>query len=324
VSNVAVLFPGQGAQSVGMARDVAQAFSAAGEVFRQANEALGLELDAICFEGPQQKLDRTDICQPAILASSVAVLRAIEQVVGPLKGLDVVGSAGLSLGEYTALVAAGALEFEDGLRLVQRRGQCMQQACELRAGTMYSILGLEDDVVEDACAEARQKAAGGVWPANYNCPGQLVISGEQSAAALAAELCRDRGARRVVELNVGGAFHSGLMQPAAEKLAPELDQSDFKEPVFPVVANVTARPVRATREIRALLSRQITSPVRWADSMRYLIGLGAEEFYEIGPGRVLCGLLRRIAPALRCTPVGTAQAVRAAAVKLKDAARHQA
>ena len=297
----ALLFPGQGAQAVGMARDLTEAYGAAREAFDTASRETGLELARLCFEGPLEELSRSDVAQPAILTASIATLRAMAQAAGT--PLVPAATAGLSLGEYSALVAADALDFEEAVRLVLHRGRYMQEACEARAGAMYSIIGLEDAQVEQACKEARSRTGGGVWPANYNCPGQVVISGEQGPAQVAAEICAGMGSRRPMRLNVAGAFHTPLMQPAADRLAPELEQAPIRKPACPVVANVTGRPMNDPEEIRGLLIRQITSPVRWLDSMRWLIGQGVTEFYEVGPGHVLQGLLKRTDPTRACKPV---------------------
>ncbi|MGD2173852.1 MAG: ACP S-malonyltransferase [Candidatus Brocadiaceae bacterium] len=302
MTKTALLFPGQGAQAVGMGREIAQAWSVAAETFRLASELLDLDLEQLCFEGPPEALSASDIAQPAILTVSVATLRALQQ---DGQAPDVAGAAGLSLGEYSALVAAGALEFEEAVRLVRHRGLYMQEACEANPGTMYSILGLQDAEVERACEEARRRTGGRVWPANYNCPGQVVLSGEEDAAACAAEICNSVGARRAIELDVAGAFHTPLMRPAAEKLAAHLAAVEIRKPRFPVVANVTASPTDEPDEIRGLLLRQVTSPVRWADSMRWLIAQDVQSCSEIGPGRVLQGLLRRIDSSLDCQTVNT-------------------
>jgi [acyl-carrier-protein] S-malonyltransferase len=247
------------------------------------------------------------MAQPAILTASVAALHALREAAGDLP--PVAAGAGLSLGEYSALVAAEALAFRQAVKLVRARGQFMQEACEENPGTMYSILGMDDESVEQACADAGE----GVWPANYNCPGQLVISGRKSAAARAARLCEERGARRAIQLKVAGAFHTPLMQSAAERLAPELERTDFTEPHFPVVANVTAGPVREPDKIRRLLVEQVVSPVRWADGMRRVISQGVDEFYEVGPGNVLQGLLRRIDRDQACRSVSDPEQVRSIA-----------
>jgi len=307
----ALLFPGQGAQTIGMGRALAEAFPVARETFRAANAALGFELDRLCFEGPIEDLSRSDNAQPAILTASVAALRALERACAPLP--PPAGGAGLSLGEYTALTAAGAIEFEQAVRLVRARGRFMQEACEAAPGAMYSIIGLEDSLVEQACDEARRETGAGVWPANYNSPGQLVISGEEQPAMLAAQKCTETGARRAIRLKVAGAFHCPLMRPAARKLRAELALVDLRRPAFPVVANVTGLPAREPDEIRDLLVRQVTEPVRWVQCVRWLIGRRVGQFYEVGPGRVLQGLLRRIDPSKRCATVNDAEAVKACA-----------
>lgn len=288
---------------------MAARFEEAAEVFERANEVLGFDLKSVCLGGPEEELNRTDISQPAILTTSWAVLRVIENRVVPVSDLGVVGAAGLSLGEYSALVAAGSLEFADALRLVRRRGQYMQEACDATPGTMYSVIGLDDETVEKACEEVLRETGGGVWPANYNCPGQVVISGQCQSVERAAALCEERGARRAVRLSVAGAFHTELMQPAADKLAADLEQTEFARPSFPVVANAVARPAEGPEEVPELLARQMSSPVHWTASMRWLIDRGAERFYEIGPGRVLRGLLRRIDRGAECTSVGSANDV---------------
>lgn len=299
-----LLFPGQGAQYVGMSRDVAERYESAAEVFATASAAIGVDMERLCFEGPQEELARTDLCQPAILTVSVAVLRAIEQALK--RPVRAPAAAGLSLGEYSALVAAGALDFAGAVRLVLCRGAYMQEACEARPGTMFSILGLEDAQVEGICRKVREEEGGQVWPANYNSPGQVVISGERGAAERAAAACTEMGARRAIELKVAGAFHSPLMQPAAEKLAGELKRTEFRSPAFPVVANTTAQPMGSPEEIRCLLARQVSSPTRWAQSMRWCTSQGCGEFLEVGPGRVLQGLLRKLDPKRNCLSVGSA------------------
>ena len=286
-----------------MGHDVAAEYPAAGEAFAVASGAIGLDLYRVCFEGPEEDLARTDICQPAILTTSVALLRAIEQAAGHPPQAD--AAAGLSLGEYTALVAAGALEFADAVRLVHHRGTYMQEACEARAGTMFSIIGMQDVHVEEACQLVREEEGGEVWPANYNSPGQVVISGETAAAESAADHCTRMGARRVIRLKVAGAFHSPLMQPAAQRLAKELQRTAFRAPAMPVVANTTGEPVTSPDEIRHQLTLQLTSATRWAQSMKWCIAHGYEEFMEIGPGRVLRGLLKKIDPGRVCAAIGT-------------------
>jgi [acyl-carrier-protein] S-malonyltransferase len=308
MSNVAFMYPGQGAQAVGMGRDLVENFAAAREIFAAANTALGIELDKLCFEGPIEKLSRSDITQPAILTTSIAAMRSMQEA-GELP--DPAVTAGHSLGEYTALVGAGMMEFHDAVRLVRARGQFMQEACDAAPGTMYAIIGLEDEPVEQACEQARDERDGGVWPANYNSPGQVVISGEAAPAARAAELCQDMGARRALPLKVAGAFHTPLMRPAADKLQKELAQVPMHEPACPVVANVTGKPVTDPDTMRQLLLKQVTHPVRWTAVMQQCLEDGVERFIEIGPGKVLSGLLRRIDRNAGCERVGTAEDVKA-------------
>jgi len=316
MNEIGLLFPGQGAQKVGMGKALAEASAAAREVFDAANDELGFELDRICFEGPAEELDRSDVAQPAILTISVAALRAMAEAAGAEP--PAAAAAGLSLGEYTALVAAGALDLRQAVRLVRERGRFMQEACEANPGTMFSIIALSDKQVEGACREACQKTGGRAWPANYNSPGQVVISGEREPAAAAAELCKEMGARKVVELKVAGAFHTPLMQPAADKLTPLIEALDLATPRFPIVANVTGQPVADADAIRRLLIRQVTEPVRWVDCQRTMAALGIGRFYEVGPGRVLKGLLRRTEPSCTCQCVGSPQDVEAYA---KDASQ---
>jgi [acyl-carrier-protein] S-malonyltransferase len=314
MSRNVLLFPGQGAQTVGMQKDVYENFPAAREVFHAASEAISEDIAAVCFEGPAEQLERTDVCQPAILTASIAVLRAIESEAGCR--MPVSGAAGLSLGEYTALVAGGAVEFTDAVHLVHARGVYMHEACEETHGTMYSIIGLQDEQVEDICSKV-QAEGGKVWPANYNAPGQVVISGEVEAAARAANRCKEAGAKRTVQLKVAGAFHTPLMQPAAGKLVRKLAETAFHKPAFPVVSNTTAEPIVGPENIRDLLARQLTFPVRWSASMQWFIAGGPAQYYEVGPGRVLTGLLKRIDAAQPCMAIVTASDVETVARTLR-------
>ena len=274
-----------------MGRDFHDRSPEARETFKRANEVLGLDLAGICFEGPKEELDRTSVSQPAILTTSVAMLRALaagnHEMIRSCEA-----AAGLSLGEYTAHVMAESIDFEAAVALVRKRGEFMEEACDANPGGMVSILGLSAEDVEAICREAQ--SAGIVIPANYNSPGQVVISGEQQALDRAAELATARGAKRVVPLAVSGAFHSPLMAPAAEKLKPELEAAEIRPPRFPVVANVTARAVREPEAVRTTLADQVSSPVRWQMGMEALIADGFDAFYEVGPGKVLTGLMKRI------------------------------
>ncbi|HTM57969.1 MAG TPA: ACP S-malonyltransferase [Candidatus Udaeobacter sp.] len=286
---LAFLFPGQGAQSVGMGRELAAEHAEAREVFETADHVLGFAFTDLLWNGPEAELKRTVNAQPALLTHSVAALRLCERA-----GLRPDWTAGHSLGEYSACVAAGALSFEDALTLTRRRGELMEEAGTRRPGTMAAILGLPAEKVEAVCAEA--SSAGVVRAANLNAPGQVVVSGEVAAVERACELAKAAGAKRAIRLEVSGAFHSPLMESAARGLGEALDRVTIRDARCPVIANVSARPVQRAAEIRAALEGQLLGAVRWEESMRALIGAGAEGFVEIGTGRVLRGLLRSIAP----------------------------
>jgi len=292
------LFPGQGAQYVGMGKSLCERFPAARAIFERANRLLGFDLARICFDGPAEELTKTDISQPAILACSMAALAAMGNP-------PCTASAGLSLGEYTALVSAGAIDFDLAVPLVHDRGRWMQEACDERPGTMASIIALDRASVERAAADA--SAAGTVAIANINCPGQIVISGEIAAVDKACEIARQLGAKMAIKLNVAGAFHSPLMEPARLKLAQRLESVEIREPRFTVVSNVTGKPVQSPGQIRDHLARQVTNPVLWEDGMRYLLGTGIREFAEIGPGKVLAGLMKRIDPSAVVTNIDGAE-----------------
>ncbi|HEY8468838.1 MAG TPA: ACP S-malonyltransferase [Longimicrobiales bacterium] len=300
---VALLFPGQGAQYVGMGRDLADRYPAVRDLWREADEALGVELSRIAWEGPEQELTATHNAQPAILVHSIAVFRL---VAGAFE--DVRFAAGHSLGEFSAYVAAGSLDFADAVRLVRRRGELMHRSGEERPGTMAAILGLDDEAVERVCREASAPGAECV-AANYNAPGQVVVSGDVAAVERAIALAREAGARRALRLNVSGAFHSPLMATAEAGLAAELESARFAAPRFPVVSNVTAEPVTDAASARALLLRQLTAPVRWVACMRTILSAGVQDFVELGPGSVLSGLLKRIDAGARTQTLGTAAEV---------------
>jgi [acyl-carrier-protein] S-malonyltransferase len=295
---VGLLFPGQGSQFVGMGRELADAHPEARRVFEEADDVLGVPLSRIMWDGPEDELTATHNAQPAILTHSVAVYRLVEERLGAV-GM----AAGHSLGEFSAYVAAGALSFADGVATVRRRGELMQHSGTERPGTMAALLGLDDDAVERVCRDA--SAGGGACvPANYNSPGQLVISGDVPAVERAMELAKAAGAKRAVRLNVSGAFHSPLMQVAETGLDTQLADVELTAPLFPVVSNVTTAAVTDGAEARALLVRQLTSPVRWTESMRTMLAAGVTHFYEVGPGNVLTGLLRRIEKGAACRAVG--------------------
>lgn len=305
----AVLFPGQGAQQVGMGQDLAGRFASAREVYARAATVLGVDLAAICFQGPQDALDRTDICQPALLATSVATLAAMEEVLGRPPEADY--AAGLSLGEYSALVYAGALSFAEALDLVRFRGLYMQEACDERPGGMASVVGLDLETVGRCVAQAR--AEGVVDVANVNSPRQVVVSGEARALDAALALCEAAGARRVLRLQVAGAYHSGLMEPAARRLLPHLDAARIREPRVPVVTNVTGDATRDPAAIRDALRRQVSGTVLWSRSLEGLVARGVRRAWEPGPGRVIRGLARQVSKDLEVEPLDTADAVLALA-----------
>lgn len=304
MEQTAYIFPGQGAQAVGMGKDVAEASDDAAEVFNRANRVLGFDLAEVCFTGPAERLEETDIQQPAILVTSIALWAALTR-----GGRDVppfAAAAGLSLGEYTALYVAGAVSFEDAVRLVYRRGQLMQASAEAAPSGMVSILGLSADEVQAIC---RQAADGDVLqPANFNCPGQIVVSGHRAACERAVRIV-ESGKGKAVMLKVAGAFHSELMRPAAEQLRIELAQTRFRTPRVPVLSNVDVLPHGDCADIRDALYRQVFSPVRWQASIEGLITYGIEMFMEVGPGRTLTGMMRKIDRTRKAVNVSGAESV---------------
>ncbi len=292
MSAFALVFPGQGSQVVGMGKDVSAAFSVARQTYQQADEALGFALSELCFNGPEDALRDTINQQPALLTTSVALLRVMESQGARLSAAFV---AGHSLGEYTALVAAGALEFREAVVLVRERGRVMRDAGQVHAGGMAAVLGLDDLALEEVCREATSRHGGlGVVCANYNAPGQVVISGEMAALETAISLAKERGARRVVPLPVTIASHSPLMQEAARAFDRAVQSVPLRSGHCPVVANVTARPLISVDEMRTEMVQQLTSPVRWTASVQYMVGQGVREFVEVGPKDVLAGLIKRI------------------------------
>jgi [acyl-carrier-protein] S-malonyltransferase len=293
VSKVAFLFPGQGSHELGMGRELAEAYPEARAVYDEASEAVGLDLARLCFEGPLEELTKTELQQPALVATSLACLRAVETTgVRP----DVV--LGHSVGEYAALAASGALSDRDAVALVRVRGEVTAAAAQASPGSMAAVIGLEDAAVEALCAEI-----GGVWPANYNCPGQLVVSGESAAVARLVEEAPARGARKVVPLRVTGAFHSPLVGDAAEGLRPAVERVEWREPEIPFMSTVTAslEPAAALPQI---LLDQLTAPVRFTQAVAALVADGVGTFVEVGPGQVLSGLVRRCNRSVRTLSVG--------------------
>ena len=304
MSKTALLFAGQGAQVVGMGKDLAEKFPSAKAWFDRANAALGYDLASICFNGPEAELTKTENAQPGIFLVSWVAFQLLQEKVQSLNSnaqssasatldlgrgaLDYAATAGLSLGEFTALTAAGAMSFEDGLRVVRQRGKFMQEACDATRGGMAAVIGLDEAPTREVCAEA------GVVLANLNCPGQLVISGEAEKIAKAVELAKAKGAKRAIPLPVAGAYHSPLMASAQPKLQAELAKAKLSAPSVPVISNVTAQPHATPAEISARLVEQVTSSVLWENSMRYLLAQGFTRFIELGPGTALTGFMKRI------------------------------
>jgi [acyl-carrier-protein] S-malonyltransferase len=286
---IAFVFPGQGAQKVGMGKSLATQFPICRETFAEADEALGESLSSLCFDGPEDRLLLTENAQPAILAMSIAVYRLVASM-----EVEPSFTAGHSLGEYSAHVAAGTISFADALRTVRRRGQYMQEAVPVGVGAMAAILGLDADGVARACEEAAAELGQVVSPANLNAPGQIVIAGHAPAVKRAGEIAKVHGAKRALALNVSAPFHCALMTPAEERLAPELLALSVQHPRVPVVANVDAEPKRDAASAVEALIRQVSAPVRWDDVVRRLIAEGVKTFVELGPGSVLAGLIKKI------------------------------
>ncbi len=303
MTKLAMIFPGQGSQHPGMGRAACEVFPEARRVFEEADRVLGFSLSRLCFEGPEDDLKLTQNTQPALLATSLALYQVLEA-----RGVRPDFVAGHSLGEYSALVAAGSLGFADALPLVRRRGQYMQEAVPAGLGAMAAVLGLEPSGVEAACREA-SRGEEVVEAANFNGPGQVVIAGHASAVARGSEIAKAKGAKRVIALPVSAPFHCRLMQPAAARLAKDLEATSFRDLTTPLVTNVDARPVQSGAEARAALVRQVASPVRWEESVERLLSEGVDSFLEVGPGNVLTGLVRKIANQARATSVSEPEGV---------------
>ncbi len=307
MGKIAFVFPGQGAQAVGMGKDAYESSPVAKATYDRADEALGYSISKLSFEGPEEELRQTANTQPALLATSVALLEMYKE-----RGLKPDYVAGHSLGEYSALVAAGVLEFSDAVKLVRARGLYMEQAVPGGQGAMAAVLGAERAALQALCTDIT--AAGTIVElANVNCPGQIVVSGSADGVAAVVERGKEAGAKRAIPLDVSGPFHSSLMQPAADKLAEALAQAEFRDAAVPVVANVHAKPVISGAELRELLVKQVVSPVQWEDTIAYLIEQGVDTFVEIGSGTVLAGLIKKIDKSVRIVSVNSAEAASAAA-----------
>src|SRR5579863_2593223 len=294
--SIAFLFPGQGSQAIGMSKELAEQYPKARQTFEEADEALGYKLSHLCFDGPEDQLRLTEITQPAILTASVAAWRVVNE-----NGLKPRFVAGHSLGEYSAHVAAGTLSFSDAVRTVRHRGKYMQEAVPVGVGTMAAILGMEFEKVAAVCRDAAQGEV--CEPANINSPDQIVISGSAKAIERAVKLAQERGAKRAILLPVSAPFHCSLMKPAQGRLAVDLKALNFNNPVAPVVCNVDAAPMNDANRSRDALIRQVTGAVKWEQSMRVLIAQGVQTFIEVGPGKVLCGLMRQIDRSKTCVNV---------------------
>ncbi|HVL65882.1 MAG TPA: ACP S-malonyltransferase [Vicinamibacterales bacterium] len=309
---IAFVFPGQGAQKVGMGKSLAEQFPICRQTFDEADAALGEPLSTLCFDGPEDRLLLTENTQPAILAMSVAVWRLVRD-----QGVDAQFAAGHSLGEYSAHVAAGTLSFADALRTVRRRGRYMQEAVPVGEGAMAAVLGLDEAGVTRACAEAAAETGQVVSPANLNAPGQVVIAGHAAAVAKAGERAKALGAKRVIALAVSAPFHCALMKPAEDRLAPELRALPVTDPRIPVIANVDAEPKRTGVESIEALVRQVSSPVRWEDVVKRLVAEGVTTCVELGPGNVLAGLIKKIDRSVTVMSIEHAEGLSAALAQLK-------
>jgi [acyl-carrier-protein] S-malonyltransferase len=309
MQKIGLLFPGQGSQFTGMGKDFAESFAWAGEIYEKARSLLGFDLADVCFNGPDETLRQTRYTQPALVVHSAIAWRMLRE-----KGVVPAASAGHSLGEFSALIAAGVFPFEAGLELVRERARLMSESGIRHPGAMAAVIGLAPEEVEAACREAESAGVGPVRPANLNSPEQTVISGSKEGVARASEIAKAKGARRVMELAVSGAFHSPLVADAAAEFGKLLAAAPFRKPAFPVYANVSASPETETESVRDLLSKQMTNPVRWIETVRNMINDGVTTFYEVGPGKVLAGLVKRIDKSAVVIPCGTVAEISAVSV----------
>lgn len=307
------MFSGQGAQYAGMGKDLYDHYPVAKEIFDRADAVLGYSIKDICFQD-ETKLGETEFAQPAILTMSIAAMKVLEE-----QGVRADMTAGLSLGEYSAYVASGAMDFEEAVALVQKRGKFMAEAVPSGEGAMYAIIGLDTELVEEACSEATTEIGGLAVPANYNAPGQIVIAGKAEAAARAAELAKEKGAKMAVKLKVSGPFHTELLQPAADKLGPELQKMHISPMKIPVYTNVNAEVVASEQDIIPILTRQICCPVRWETIVRNMAEAGADTFIELGPGKTLNGFAKRIIKGVVNVNVEDSSSLEKAMSKLNDA-----